>query len=262
MNKEDNNIFLETAIFAAKSAASVINSSYNTSVKTYKALTDLVTQTDIDSEKKIIELISSKFPDHSFLAEESGKKLNSSNFTWIIDPLDGTTNFVHGYPCYGVSLALMHENETIVGVVVELPMNNIYFATNTSSAYCNDDIIQVSKNTNLINSLLVTGFGYDHGDKWNLNMELFKKFTDLTQGVRRSGAAAIDLCHTASGKVDGYWEFDVKPWDLAAGALIATRAGAKLTNLKGKKFSIFENEVLVSNGLIHSEMVNTIHDIS
>ena len=93
-------------------------------------------------------------------------------------------------------------------------------------------------------------------------MELFKKFTDLTQGVRRSGAAAIDLCHTASGKVDGYWEFDVKPWDLAAGALIATRAGAKLTNLKGEKFSIFENEVLVSNGLIHSEMVNIIHDIS
>ena len=103
--------------------------------------------------------------------------MNSSNFTWIIDPLDGTTNFVHGYPCYGVSLALMHENETIVGVVVELPMNNIYFATNTSSAYCNDDIIQVSKNTNLINSLLVTCFGYEHGDKWNLNMELFKKFS-------------------------------------------------------------------------------------
>ena len=262
MNKEDNHIFLETAIFAAKSAAAVINSSYNTSVKTYKALTDLVTQTDIDSEKKIIELISSKFPDHSFLAEESGKKLKSSNYTWIIDPLDGTTNFVHGYPCYGVSIALMYENETIVGVVVELPMNNIYFATNTSLAYCNDDIIQVSKNKDLINSLLVTGFGYDHGHKWNFNMELFKKFTDLTQGVRRSGAAAVDLCHAASGKVDGYWEFDVKPWDLAAGALIAERAGAKLTNLKGEKFSIFDNEVLVSNELIHSEMVNAIYDIS
>lgn len=262
MHKEDNSSFLETAIFAAKSAAAVISSSYNTSVKTYKALTDLVTQTDIDSEKKIIELISSKFPNHSFLAEESGKESKPSDFTWVIDPLDGTTNFVHGYPCYGVSIALMHKNVTVVGVVVELPMNNIYFATNTSSAFCNDDIIQVSKNKDLIDSLLVTGFGYDHGDKWDFNMKLFKKFTDLTQGVRRSGAAAIDLCHAASGKVDGYWEFDVRPWDLAAGALIAKQAGAKLTNLKGEEFSIFDNEVLVSNDLIHTEMVNAIHDIS
>ena len=262
MNQEDKYLFLDTAISAAKSASIIINESYNRSVKTYKALTDLVTQTDIDSEKKIIELISSKFPNHSFLAEESGKKINSSNYTWIIDPLDGTTNFVHGYPCYGVSIALMHKNEPIIGVVVELPLNNIYFATNSSPAYCNDDIIHVSKNKELINSLLVTGFGYEHGEKWDFNMKLFKKFTDLTQGVRRSGAAAIDICHASSGKVDGYWEFDIKPWDVAAGALIAKQAGAKITNLKGGKFSIFDNEVLVSNDFIHLDMINIINNFS
>ena len=262
MNQKDKNHFLKTAILAAKSASSVVNRSIKRSIKSYKSLTDLVTQTDIDSEKKILDFIGSKYPDHSFLAEESGEKIKSSDFSWIVDPLDGTTNFVHGYPCYGVSIALMHKNEIIVGVVIELPLNNIYFATNSSPSYCNNDIIHVSNNKNLINSLLVTGFGYEHGEKWNLNMKLFKKFTDLTQGVRRSGAAAIDLCHVSSGKVDGYWEFDIKPWDVAAGALIAKQAGAIVTNLKGRKFSIFDNEVLVSNGLIHHDMLEIITSLS
>ena len=261
MNQRDNDLFLDTAILAAKSASKIILESNKKIVKTYKGLTDLVTATDIESETAIIDIIQSNYPKHNVLAEESGKILNESDYTWIVDPLDGTTNFVHNYPFYGVSIALFHDNEVIVGVVIELPSMNIYRATNSSASYCNDDLINVSGTNKLLNSLLVTGFGYVHEENWQKNMKLFKLFTDVTQGVRRSGSAAIDLCHAASGKVDGYWEYDLSPWDVAAGSLIAKQAGAMITDFSGEKFSIYENQVLVSNKKLHKPMINILKKI-
>ena len=256
MSQEDKDHFLDTALLAGKSASKIILKSNKKTIKTYKGLTDLVTATDLESETAIIDIIQCHYPRHNVLAEESGKILNKSDYTWIIDPLDGTTNFVHNYPLYGVSIALIHDNQVIVGVVIELPSMNIYRATNSSRSYCNDEVINVSSTFELINSLLVTGFGYVHEENWQKNMKLFKLFTDITQGVRRSGSAAIDLCHAASGKVDGYWEYDLSPWDVAAGSLIAKQAGAKITDFSGKTFNIYNNQVLVSNKLLHSSMIN------
>ena len=260
MNQNPKKKFLDTALFAAESASKLIQKAPNRSVKTYKSKTDLVTETDIASEEIISNIIKSKYPDHSILAEESGlNQIDDAEYIWVIDPLDGTTNFVHNYPSYAVSIALVHKNKPIVGVVVEMPAMNTYWATDDDGAYCNNKIIKVSQTDSLIQSLLVTGFGYRHDSNWNINMNLFKKFTGATQGVRRLGAAAIDICHAASGTVDGFWEFDLNPWDVAAGVLIAERSGAKVSKMNGEKYSIYDDQILISNGIIHQEMINIIN---
>ena len=261
MNRNIRNQFLETALLAAKSASELIHKSSQRSVKTYKSKTDLVTETDLASEELISKIIKAQFPQHSILAEESGLNEKTSKFCWVIDPLDGTTNFVHQYPSYAVSIALIHENKPIVGVVVEMPIMNTYWATDESPAYCNGRIIKVSKSEKLIHSLLVTGFGYKHNSNWKINMKLFKGFTDVTQGVRRLGAAAVDLCHAASGKVDGYWEFDLNPWDTAAGTLIAKQAGAQISRMNGDEYSIYDDQILVTNGIIHEDMLGLMNKI-
>ena len=262
MKLDPNKEYLDTAIYAAKTASDLIIKSPRREIKTYKAHTDLVTETDLASEKVISNIIKSKYPDHNVLAEESGLlESHSSDYTWVIDPLDGTTNFVHNYPSYAVSIALVNNCVPIVGVVIEMPLMNIYYATINSPAYCNNNIINCSNTNKLILSLLVTGFSYDHNDNWALNMKLFKEFTDITQGVRRLGAAAIDFCHTAIGHVDGFWEFDLNPWDVAAGILIANQAGAQVSKLNGDKYSIYDKEVLVTNGHIHQDMVNVINEL-
>ena len=262
MKLDPNKEYLDTAIYAAKTASDLIIKSPRREIKTYKAHTDLVTETDLASEKVISNIIKSKYPDHNVLAEESGLlESHSSDYTWVIDPLDGTTNFVHNYPSYAVSIALVNNGVPIVGVVIEMPLMNIYYATINSPAYCNNNIINCSNTNKLILSLLVTGFSYDHNDNWAFNMKLFKEFTDITQGVRRLGAAAIDFCHTAIGHVDGFWEFDLNPWDVAAGILIANQAGAKVSKLNGDKYSIYDKEVLVTNGHIHQDMINVISEL-
>ena len=262
MNLNPNKGYLDTAIYAAKAASDHIIRSSKRKIKSFKAKTDLVTDTDLSSEELITNIIKNKYPDHNILAEESGLiDSHLSEYTWIIDPLDGTTNFVHNYPSYAVSIALIHKNKPIVGVVIEMPLMNIYYATINSAAYCNNKIIGCSKTDKLILSLLVTGFSYNHNENWNLNIEYFKKFTDITQGVRRLGSAAVDLCHTAIGHVDGFWEFDLKPWDVAAGVLIAKRAGANISKLNGDKYSIYDDEILVTNGLIHQDMIKVFKEL-
>ena len=171
MNQYPKKKFLDTALFAAESASKLIQKTSNRSVKAFKSKTDLVTGTDIASEEIIYNIIKSKYPDHSILAEESGlNQIDHAEYIWIIDPLDGTTNFVHNYPSYAVSIALVHKNKPIVGVVVEMPAMNTYWATDDDAAYCNNKVIKVSKTDSLIQSLLVTGFGYSHDSKWNLNI--------------------------------------------------------------------------------------------
>ena len=224
-------------------------------VTEYKGKTDLVTQTDRQSEEIIINEIQTIFPDHGIIAEESGSTNNNSEYQWIIDPLDGTTNFVHGYPSFGISIGVMQHDEYICGIVKEFPANHTYSAIKGKRAFCDGKQINVSNVGSLEQSLLVTGFGYEHGEKWSANIELFKQFTDITQGVRRLGAAAIDMCHVASGKVDGYWEFDIKSWDTCAGVLIIQEAGGKVTKMDGSKYSIHNPQILATNGKIHNEML-------
>ena len=252
MNKE----LLRVAIKAAKSSSQLILANFNKPhVVKFKGQTDLVTGTDKQSEKIIVKEILSHFPNHGILAEESVYQAKHSKYLWIIDPPDGTTNFVHGYPSFGVSIACSFNHEIIVAVVLELPSYNIYTAIKNIGSYKNGKSIKVSKVNTLNNSLLVTGFGYNHDTNWEKSMKLFKHFTNITQGVRRLGAASVDLCHLASGVVDGFWEFDLKPWDISAGYLIVKEAGGFITKLDGTDFSIFDNQILATNKKIHNDII-------
>jgi len=252
----------QTAQTAIEKAARIVLEAHNhPKVAEFKGKTDLVTETDRKSEEIIIKEIQKYFPEHDILAEESGIVNNNSDYKWIIDPLDGTTNFVHGYPSFGISIGILHKDEIICGIVKELSANNTYSALKGNGAFCNEKLIQVSNVRSLDKSLLVTGFGYEHGEKWSANMELFKHFTGVTQGVRRLGAAAIDLCHVASGKVDGFWEFDLKAWDTAAGVLIVQEAGGKITKMDGTDYSINKPQLLATNGLIHNKILKITNPI-
>ena len=258
MNKELISFAEKTAICASN----IIMDSIDNIKVDYKGKTDLITNIDLESERSIINKIVKSYPSHNILSEEHGLINNKSDYLWVIDPLDGTTNFVHGYPSFGVSIGLLYKNTPELGVVLELPSKNLYSALKGNGAYNNGKRISVSKISNLTNSLHVTGFGYDHGEKWSINMKLFEHFTDITQGVRRSGAASIDLCHLACGTVDGFWELDLHPWDTAAGIVIVKEAGGRITKMNGGKYSIHEDQILASNGLIHSKMLTRINSIS
>ena len=227
----------------------------------FKGRTDLVTDVDRESEELLIKRIQNRYPDHAILAEESGAQERNSEYTWVIDPLDGTTNFVHGYPAWGVSVAVTRNDDPIVGVVTELPLNRIYSGAKGLGAWRDDQSINVSHPESLEKSLLVTGFGYEHGTLWNKNMELFRRLTDRTQGVRRLGSAAIDCCHAASGIVDGYWELDIKPWDVAAGACIAREAGAQICSPGYERFSIYQHNILIASPTIFSELKSLIEEV-
>ncbi|NHZ85999.1 MAG: inositol monophosphatase [Planctomycetia bacterium] len=250
------NLIFKTANSAIDKAAQIVMEAYNLpKVVEHKGKTDLVTETDKKSEEIIISEIQKVFPKHGIIAEES-KRINAdSEYQWIIDPLDGTTNFVHGYPSFGISIGVIHHNEYICGIVKELPVNNTYSAVEGKGAFCDGNPIHISDVDSLAQSLLVTGFGYEHGEKWSANIELFKQLTDITHGVRRLGAAAVDLCHVASGRVDGYWEFDIQPWDTAAGILIVQEAGGTITKMDGTDYSLNRPQLLATNGKIHDEML-------
>jgi myo-inositol-1(or 4)-monophosphatase len=230
-------------------------------VANHKGKTDLVTETDLHSENIIKSIIRASYPDHDLLAEESEKESSQSDFLWIIDPLDGTTNFVHGYPSFAVSIGLFFQNKPLIAVVLEMPNTKLYTAIKNEGVWCEGQPFTCSQTDSIEKSLLLTGFGYEHGELWERNMSLFKHFTDKSHGVRRLGAAAVDLCHVASGKVDGYWEFDLKPWDSAAGILIAQEAGCVVSQMDGSDYSVYDNNILVANPKIYGEMILEIENI-
>lgn len=251
------------ALEAVLAARDIINSAADQPKQIdYKGATNLVTATDRESEAVITGIIKQQFPDHQILAEESGKTQHKSDYVWLIDPLDGTTNFVHGYPSYAVSIGIAYQETLVCGVIVELPANHLYHAIRGQGAFCDNRPISVSNVSELGKSLLVTGFGYVHNAAWQANMELFKHFTDITQGVRRLGAAAVDFAHLASGKVDGFWEFDLHPWDVAAGILLVEEAGGKITRMDGEKYSVYDNNILVTNGKLHESALGQIKSIT
>ena len=248
---------LSVAKAAARNASELIMQAQDLDceVSSKSTITDLVTATDKHAERAIKEDVLTNFPDHGILAEESGETFSDSAYQWVIDPLDGTTNFVHGLAPFCVSIALMKDNEPLLGVVSELPIGNLFWAVRNEGAYCNGEPIHVSTTRLIADALLITGFAYEHDSKWVTNMNLFKEFTNISQGVRRLGSAAADLCYVACGKADGFWEIGLHPWDSAAGILLIMEAGGKVSRMDGKAFTIHDQQLLATNGHLHQEML-------
>ena len=224
----------------------------------YKGEIDLVTQFDRRSQNLIVKALTAKFPDFGILSEENVSHNTDLPVKWIIDPLDGTTNFVHGLPIWSISIALEISGEILLGVVYDPTRGEMFSAIKKCGAFLNKKKIKVSKIKKLSRSLLITGFPYDIRRSKDNNLNHFNNFAVRAQAVRRLGSAALDLCYTACGRFDGYWELKLSPWDQVAGFLILKEAGGKVTDFQGKKFDIYGDEVLGTNGLIHRQMMRVL----
>jgi myo-inositol-1(or 4)-monophosphatase len=216
---------------------------------------DLVTEADLASEALIIERIKSHFPKHAILAEESGETLidGDSEWKWIIDPLDGTTNFAHGYPCFCVTIALERNGEVVIGVTYDPTRDELFSAERGRGASLNNKPIRVSGCEELSEALIVTGFPYDFKRREDFARHL-TQFLLNSRGVRRDGSAAIDMAYVACGRFDGFWEEGLNAWDMAAGVLLIEEAGGQVSGYDGSQFNIYSPPILASNGLIHSQM--------
>ncbi len=254
---------LSTAQNAARQAgAHILRARPELGQINYKGRVDLVTNVDRESEAIILEVIRSKYPDHAILAEESGSKPVSGDWRWVVDPIDGTTNFVHGYPFFCVSIAVQFRQQTIVAVVFDPVQDEMFSALLGQGAYLNGKVLKVSTTPVLSKALLATGFPYEMGDRWHRAMDYFKLFYYRTRGVRRDGAAALDLCYVAAGRFDGFWEYDLKAWDVAAGMLLVTEAGGKVSDFCGNPGDIDDGQLLASNGFIHFSMIEVLASLS
>ena len=240
----------------AHEAGSLILARYNTGFSvSQKGAINLVTDVDLAAEELIVSKIRARFPSHSIVAEERHSDARRDSVCWIIDPLDGTTNFAHGYPAFSVSIGLEIEEEVAWGAVYDPLRNELYTARRGRGAFCNGLAIGVSTIEALGESLLATGFPYDIRTSRENNLAYFCAFALRCHGVRRLGSAALDLCNVAAGRLDGFWESKLNPWDCAAGYLMVREAGGKVTNYKGRSGSIYDREVIASNGRIHEEMM-------
>lgn len=219
---------------------------------------NLVSEIDKTSEAKIISIIRRHYPTHAILAEESGENAATSDYKWVIDPLDGTTNFLHGLPIFCVTIGIEYRGEIIAGVVYDPNLDELFTAEKGSGAFCNGKRMKVSTATELINSLLVTGFPYDIARNPDNAVGHFVNFLMEGQGLRRLGSAALDLSYVAAGRMDGFWEVNLNPWDMAAGILFVTEAGGRVTDFSGKTSSIYTRQVLATNGLIHEAMLGVL----
>jgi myo-inositol-1(or 4)-monophosphatase len=222
---------------------------------TYKGDINLVTEMDTRSEQAVVETLLASFPDHGIIGEEETSIRNGSAYTWIIDPLDGTTNYAHGYPCFAVSIGLEYNTEIVLGVVYDPMRDELFSAQKGEGAFLNGEQVRVSTADALINSLLATGFPYDRKTCGRNNLDHFHNLLMASQEVRRDGSAALDLCYVACGRFDGFWELKLKPWDVAAGSLIVREAGGLVSDFTGSRFSIHDGELLASNGRIHKQML-------
>jgi myo-inositol-1(or 4)-monophosphatase len=251
------------AVAAAQQAGKIIADAYRTDFQVYYkhgTLTNLVTEVDRRSESTIVEVLSGAFPEHRILAEEGGEaSRRESPYRWYVDPLDGTTNFAHGFPMFCVSIGLEAHGRMILGVVYDPLRRELFEAEAGQGALLNGEHIQASKVTDLKKALLVTGFPYDHDGRQE-NLPFFSRFALGSQGVRRTGSAAIDLCYVAAGRIDGFWELGLNPWDVAAGSLIVLEAGGRISDFLDNPYSVHGKQTLASNGLIHDAMIEVIAD--
>ncbi len=252
---------LEVAIYAATEAGTVIRNLFGTSVSVrHKGDIDLVTEADVAAEKIIIEILDKSTIKASLLAEESHSQYDTvpQNPVWIIDPLDGTTNFAHGFPWFGVSIAYASKGEPLAGVIYCPIQDELFIACRDAGAWLNNEKINVSGVTRLQDSLVATGFPYDiHKDPEPV-VSAFSAVLNKAQDIRRAGSAALDLAYLACGRLDGFWEIKLKPWDTAAGQLLVEEAGGKITTLNGDQYNPFVPEILATNGIIHGELIDTI----
>ena len=253
----EKSIFLQFAIQTAKEAGKIQMKYFGniSSLEKKSNNIDLLTNADTESEEYIVCQIKSSFPNHSIITEENKNITKDSDYTWIIDPLDGTTNFTHNLPIFAVSIALKKNDKIICGVVYNPAADKCFYAEYKRGAYLNNEKIVPSRSKFLADSLLATGFPYIHDEKYNLSFILFKDFYDRTRGIRRLGAAALDLCFVAMGRFDGFYEYNLNSWDICAGSLIAYEAGCKVTDWNNNKLPHDGSRILCSNDKIHNEMI-------
>jgi myo-inositol-1(or 4)-monophosphatase len=253
--------FRTVAVAAAQQAGKLIADAYCTDFRVdckEGTSTNLVTDVDRRSEQAIVAILSSAFPDHRILAEEGGDHARGdSPCRWIVDPLDGTTNFAHGYPAFCVSIGLEVEGRIVLGVVYDPLRRELFEAEAGKGAFLNGGRIHVSKVASLSQALLITGFAYDRENR-RRNLVHFSRFALESHGIRRSGSAALDLSSIAAGRADGFWELKLSPWDVAAGSLIVTEAGGRITDFAGHAFTADGAQTLATNGLIHQEMIDVL----
>jgi myo-inositol-1(or 4)-monophosphatase len=246
--------FLTPVQELAREAGSLLMSYFGKVAIEYKGDVDLVTVADRNSEELIVGRIRKLWPGHDLMGEEGSRTETGSDFRWYIDPLDGTTNFAHGFPVFCVSMGLEHKGERIVGVIYDPTRDELFTAEKGSGSTLNGKPISVSNTRRLAESLLATGFP-SHKRHKNPNIHFYHQITLRSHGVRLAGSAALDLCNVASGRCDGFWEFNLNPWDTAAGVLLVEEAGGKVTNFTGGPFAISSREVLASNVVIHDELL-------
>jgi myo-inositol-1(or 4)-monophosphatase len=262
--RRDN--FLPAMSAIAREAGALLMHYFQKHIKIeYKGDADLVTAADRASEALIRERIQQQFPGHDVLGEEQGLNDQGSDYRWYVDPLDGTTNFAHGYPVFCVSMALEYREshkqaQRIAGVVYDPTRDELFSAEQDRGAHLNGAPMQVSQTAHLKESLLATGFPSQKRHK-NPNIHFYHQITLRTHGVRRAGSAALDLCNVASGRFDGFWEFNLNPWDTAAGALIVEEAGGRVSRFDGSPFEIDSRETLASNKLLHPALVHEFKEI-
>ena len=245
--------YLETAVEIAREAGALLAHYFERRIGfELKGEHDLVTEADRTSEKLIVERLRTYFPSHSIVAEEGGGNEGTSQFRWYVDPLDGTTNFAHGFPVFNVTLGLEQAGELIAGVVFDPTRQEMFTAERGSGAYLNNRRIRVSTVKRLEDSLVATGFPSRRRHE-NINVHFYYQLAMLTHGVRRAGAAAIDLAYVACGRLDGFWEFGLNPWDMAAGALLIAEAGGICSDMKGGAMNVRGAHLLADNGLLHGQ---------
>jgi myo-inositol-1(or 4)-monophosphatase len=252
---------IDIAREAAKSASKIIMDNFGkislNDIKEKKR-NDFLTFVDEQSENKIIKILLNAFPDHSILAEESGWKKHNSDYEWIIDPLDGTKNYISGIPVFSISIALRHKNKIQLGVVLDPIRNELFQAQRGEGAYLNGNKIQVSKRRNLEECLLATGFPFKQKQSLTSYVKCFQDIFQQSSGMRRMGSAAIDLAYVAAGRFDGFWELGLSPWDVAAGSIIIEEAGGKISDFWGEYSSLDSGYIAATNGHIHPALIKII----
>lgn len=250
---------LSVAIEAALAGGSILKSYYGGDFRiAFKGELDLVTQADTESEARVLSILRSRLPDVSILAEESGVSDRDTEQRFIVDPLDGTTNFAHAYPMFAVSIGYEEAGRVRAGVVYDPIREELFTAEQGRGAFLNGSKLEVSSTETIEHSLLVTGFPYDLKDDLEGNLRLFKRFMGIARAIRRDGSAALDLCYVAAGRFDGFWEEKLGPWDTAAGALIVEEAGGRVTDLRGGEFHYTQKGVVASNGRIQEKMLSVL----
>jgi myo-inositol-1(or 4)-monophosphatase len=246
----------QTAIAAAYKAAEILRARFGNISRIHKKdAVEIVTEADTESENVIISALRTRFPEHSILSEESGLNDGDDEFRWVIDPLDGTVNFAHQVPIFCISIGLTYRGDSVLGVVLNPVDGQLYTAERGQGAQLNGRPIRVSEATAVSESLLVTGFPYHIGEIFEPIMLRYGNCLQAAQAVRRLGSAALDICYVACGRFEGFWEQGLKPWDTAAGALIASEAGASVTTFSNQPYQLGDPEILVTNGHIHQDML-------